>query len=460
MGGCLAAAIFHAPLLWSRRALVVGVLGIGLAVGLLAGARCVGDFVLPADSGARFLIVVQFAVFVAAGISLLALAATDLWHSRNAASALLVLWVAETFVFCWLVNWTVNGRTILPMAPAASILIIRRIDRFAKPAAARSSPWRLNAYCAARFLPLVLTAIVAVAVTWSDVCWADTERAAAATMNERYGGRKDTVLFAGNSGFQYYMESYGFKAIDAARTRLLPGDALVLPSLNVNVPSIPAEVISDRKTFQFALFPYLSTSRPEVGAYFCEFAPWGLLPFGVGAFGPDRYDVVTLRTEYELSPLIRQRQDKVAQHPDSAEALGNLGNILVLADRASEGRKYLERAARLGSRNPLVYLNLGRLLATSPAARQRNGAQAIEYAQRARELLDETPAVLDTLAAAYAEAGRFAEAVAAARKAMELAMAGNDRRSADAVRSRIALYEAGKPYHEASPASGLPPPTP
>jgi hypothetical protein len=88
MGGCLATVIFYAPLLWSRRALATGVLGIGLVAGLLYGAGRLGDYYLPADNGARLLIALQFAVFVAAGISLLALAVADLWHSPWATSAM------------------------------------------------------------------------------------------------------------------------------------------------------------------------------------------------------------------------------------------------------------------------------------------------------------------------------------------------------------------------------------
>ncbi len=452
MGGCLATAIFYAPLLWSRRALAMGFLGIGLVVGLLYCASRLGDYDLPAGNGARLLIALQFGVFFVAGISLLALAITDLWHAWSAASALLVLWLAGTFLFCWLINWTVNGRTILPMAPAASILIVRRIGRYGGVAGGRSSPCGVNAPSyPVQFLPLVPVAVVAVAVTWADVCWADTERAAAATMNDHYRGRKDAVLFAGNSGFQYYMESHGFKAVDVDRTRLMPGEVLILPWHNVNVPLIPAELFSKTRTFEFASFPYLSTSWPEVGANFYEFASWGLLPFGVGAVGTERYDVVTARASYELNPLIRQWQQELTKHPDSAEALGNLGNTLASADRTLEAKEYLERAVRLGSKDAVTLNNLAWLLATCPVDGKRNGAAAVRHAQRARKLLGDVPVVLDTLAAAYAEAGRFPESLAAARKALELVTQQNDRALIQDIRSRISLYEAGKPYRQPLP---------
>ena len=69
------------------------------------------------------------------------------------------------------------------------------------------------------------------------------------------------------------------------------------------------------------------------------------------------------------------------------------------------------------------------MLATNPNASVRNGAEAVELAQRAVELSGgREPAILDTLAAAYAEAGRFPEAVKTAQRAAALASARGDTR--------------------------------
>ena len=69
-------------------------------------------------------------------------------------------------------------------------------------------------------------------------------------------------------------------------------------------------------------------------------------------------------------------------------------------------------------------------------------------------------ALLDTLAAAYAEAGRFSEAVAAAGKALQFAGQQNKRVLANALRARIALYEAGKAFRQTSSLSAPPQPKP
>jgi protein O-mannosyl-transferase len=89
------------------------------------------------------------------------------------------------------------------------------------------------------------------------------------------------------------------------------------------------------------------------------------------------------------------------------------------------------------------------ILATAPESSLRNGKEAIELAQRAVELSDgEEPAYLDTLAAAYAEAGRFDEAVKTAEKATELAAQQKKKVFAEAIRARIQTYKKGAPFRQ------------
>jgi Flp pilus assembly protein TadD len=97
--------------------------------------------------------------------------------------------------------------------------------------------------------------------------------------------------------------------------------------------------------------------------------------------------------------------------------------------------------------------NLARIRATHPDPKYRDGAQAVAGARRAIELSRREVHTMDTLAAAYAEARRFPEALATARKALELARQQNNRALTDALRARLALYEAGKPYREAPSSS-------
>ena len=96
--------------------------------------------------------------------------------------------------------------------------------------------------------------------------------------------------------------------------------------------------------------------------------------------------------------------------------------------------------------------NIAWWLATNPNASLRNAAEAVELAQRAVRLSGgRKPAVLSTLAAAYAEARRFAEAVATAEQALDLATRQNDGQLAEALRRRVSLFNARTPFRQPPP---------
>lgn len=93
--------------------------------------------------------------------------------------------------------------------------------------------------------------------------------------------------------------------------------------------------------------------------------------------------------------------------------------------------------------------NLAWLLATCPDDSVRNGNEAIQYAEEACRLTSfRQPGLISTLAAAYAEAGRFPDAIATAENAMSVAKETGDAPCANSCQRMLLLYRAGKPYHE------------
>jgi tetratricopeptide (TPR) repeat protein len=93
--------------------------------------------------------------------------------------------------------------------------------------------------------------------------------------------------------------------------------------------------------------------------------------------------------------------------------------------------------------------NLAWLLATCPDGTVRNGAEAVRCAERASRLpAPKGMCVEGTLAAAYAEAGRFKEAVATAEKAVETETAAGQTRFAALNTQLLTFYRAGQPFHE------------
>lgn len=108
---------------------------------------------------------------------------------------------------------------------------------------------------------------------------------------------------------------------------------------------------------------------------------------------------------------------------------------------------------------PEALNNLAWLLATCLDAALRDGAEAVRLAEHACRLSGNSEArTLGTLAAAYAESGRFKEAVTTAQKAIELATASGDNRLAGICQQLLKLYRAGKPYHERPAAPVRPEP--
>jgi Flp pilus assembly protein TadD len=137
--------------------------------------------------------------------------------------------------------------------------------------------------------------------------------------------------------------------------------------------------------------------------------------------------------------------------PTDAKATASLGNLRYRQGRKAEALELFEKALRLMPDDMTVLSNMARILATSADASLRDGARAVELAERAvTQGGSNEVGVLSTLAAAYAEAGRFDEAVKTSRNALQLA---EQARMADGVlhslRLTLQVVEAGQPVRAA-----------
>jgi tetratricopeptide (TPR) repeat protein len=136
--------------------------------------------------------------------------------------------------------------------------------------------------------------------------------------------------------------------------------------------------------------------------------------------------------------------------PNLAAAHTNTGDVLAAKGQFREALGHYRKALQIQPNDPTVHRSLAWLRATCTDASLRNGAEAVELAQRANRLTGgKQPDMLDALAAAYAEAGWFPEALATARQALALAGQQKNHALVDALQDRIARYEAGKPYRQA-----------
>jgi len=194
---------------------------------------------------------------------------------------------------------------------------------------------------------------------------------------------------------------------------------------------------------------------------------------------------IALAAQGRFEEAIKNFRQAIQINPNSAAALDNLGNALAAKGRLEEAIENYRQAIQVNPNRPETFFHLGMtlgqsgrpreaaaqyrealrlnpnlagalnnlawVLAASPDDGLRNGAEAVRLAERACELTHYgEPFFIGTLAAAYAEAGRFPEAVATAKEAEQLAAAAGLKDLAERNRQRLELYRANQPYHEAA----------
>jgi tetratricopeptide (TPR) repeat protein len=143
-------------------------------------------------------------------------------------------------------------------------------------------------------------------------------------------------------------------------------------------------------------------------------------------------------------------QEAVKITPAYAVAQYNLGKAFLQEGRSVEAIDNYRMAIQINSDYVDALNSLSWILATCPDASLRNGDEAVEDGQKACTLTHyQNPLLVETLAAAYAEAGRFPEAIATAEKAEELATDDGQTDVVGKNRHLLKLYQASKAYHEA-----------
>jgi tetratricopeptide (TPR) repeat protein len=158
-------------------------------------------------------------------------------------------------------------------------------------------------------------------------------------------------------------------------------------------------------------------------------------------------DVLLQREQLDLALAHLQRAVQI--QPNLAGAHNNLANVLLRKGRVDEAIAHYQQALEIRPDFVPAYNSLAWLLATSAQASVRNGARALNLAQQAEQLSGGRNAVfIGTLAAAFAETGRFPEAIASAQRALSLAAAQSNTALQDQLHAQIKLYEAGSPLRD------------
>jgi tetratricopeptide (TPR) repeat protein len=158
---------------------------------------------------------------------------------------------------------------------------------------------------------------------------------------------------------------------------------------------------------------------------------------------------MALSKQGQGAAAVEQLREAARLKPRFGAAHYQLGVVLSERGQIEEAIQHYQEAIRLKADWLEALNNLAWLLATEPDDKLRNGTEAVRLATHAVELTKtNNPGALDTLAAAYAEAHRFADAVRTAQLAEGLALSAAQKDMAVQIHSRLELYQGRQPARE------------
>ncbi|HEV2046666.1 MAG TPA: tetratricopeptide repeat protein [Chthoniobacterales bacterium] len=150
---------------------------------------------------------------------------------------------------------------------------------------------------------------------------------------------------------------------------------------------------------------------------------------------------MALFREGEIDEAIASLQKTLFIRPDNAHAHARLGDALLRKQRSGDAVAHYEKSLKIAPRSPETLNSLAWVLSTCSDAQLRNGSRAIQLAEQANQLSGgKNPVLIRTLAAAYAESGRFNDAIDAAQRASQLAVAKGNSALASQLRMDIDFY--------------------
>ena len=154
------------------------------------------------------------------------------------------------------------------------------------------------------------------------------------------------------------------------------------------------------------------------------------------------------RQKGQYDRAIKDYTEVIRLKPDDAWAYKNRGNVyLRKADHDAAMRDY-KQAIALKPDHARIHNGIAWELATTPDPGARNGAEAVRLAKKAVSLQDRVALYHDTLAAAYAEAGRFEDAVAEQYRAITMLHVAGKNEAIAHFQSRLDLYRQRRPYRK------------
>jgi tetratricopeptide (TPR) repeat protein len=158
---------------------------------------------------------------------------------------------------------------------------------------------------------------------------------------------------------------------------------------------------------------------------------------------------VLMMNQGETAAAIQHLRKVIQLQPDYTAAYGKLGLALASSRQPAEAITQYRQALSLEPDAVEPLNNLAWLLATDPNPSIRNGTEAVRLASRACEVTsNQIPALIGTLAAAFAEASQFEEASRSARLAADVATRFGQTNIAEKNLELQKLFEQRKPFRQ------------
>ena len=397
---------------------------------------------------------IQAVILTAGGVHLLLLVVAEAWRRRDAVTIILVLWTMGVMYFAIVLNWTVNVRSFLPVVPAVAILLVRRLE----------ARWENRGAGVWWLWPLLPAAAITLGVAMADYQLANSARTAAEQVTSKYKSTSHQLWFEGHGAFQYYMEKLGGLPMDVERSLLQPGDTIVIPETGIYI-TFPAGGVGWVERLQYAPSSWMNLmGGTEYGAAGFYGAMWGPAPFIFGKLPEQLYFVIKVfsQVQWNSQPTNPQQVQAgdvpsfsgISYHAENTTIFTGqpevMNQIHLAAQLETEGKikeaiQQYRNALSMDSNNPVALNYLAGILATTDKPGLRNVEEAVQLATRAVKQTDSRqPRCMETLAAAYAQAGQFPRACEMIQAAGVLAWITAQQEMAANDRKMLNLYSAGK----------------
>src|SRR5947208_11235252 len=151
-----------------------------------------------------------------------------------------------------------------------------------------------------------------------------------------------------------------------------------------------------------------------------------------------------LASKQKIDPAIFHFQKALSIQPDYIAASNDLGVLFARKGEIKEAIAAWQQSLSFDPENADAATNIAWVRATAADPDLRDGREALELAQRALRGGGENAVVLRTLAAAQAENGQFAKAIATCQRGEQLAQKNGDRAMVESLRDCIESFRRGE----------------